>query len=294
MEVVEADGNSSSSDLEEDPELQQYVNQVVMVDFEGRCPTHTDYHGIRQLLLPILPRAHVNWGQLADIIIGQNKVGSVLKQCDPEGPDTSDGDDGDAMDADSDKEVYGVTTVINLTERRETEAVKELKQALLSRCKSAGAPRDVQQRLDAVLSSTTEHVGLLINERFVNIPLQICVPLLSSLRNEVEEAVQKQMPYNFSHFLMISKLHRPKGKKKEQADGEAEWINGEDEIFNKAAEASFEFSVAAETDTAVDGRWTDSDTLMTPYRRVLLLPAAAVGPALDDIRDAVEKMTQVG
>ena len=50
-----------------------------MVDFEGRCPTHTDYHGIRQLLLPLLPRAHVNWGQLADIIIGQNTVGSVLK-----------------------------------------------------------------------------------------------------------------------------------------------------------------------------------------------------------------------
>ena len=51
----------------------------VTVDFEGRCPTHTDYHGIRQLLLPLLPRAHVNWGQLADIIIAQNTVGSVLK-----------------------------------------------------------------------------------------------------------------------------------------------------------------------------------------------------------------------
>ena len=60
--------------------------------------------------------------------------------------------------------------------------MKELKQTLLSRCKSSGAPRDVQQRLEDVLSSTVEHTGLLVNERFVNIPLQICVPLLTSLR----------------------------------------------------------------------------------------------------------------
>lgn len=51
----------------------------VMVDFEGRVPTETDSHGIRQLLLPLLPRAHVNWGDLADIVISQNYVGSVLK-----------------------------------------------------------------------------------------------------------------------------------------------------------------------------------------------------------------------
>ncbi|XP_043216679.1 protein BCCIP homolog isoform X1 [Amphibalanus amphitrite] len=295
VEVMDAESDSSSSESEEDPELQKYVDQCVMVDFEGRCPTHSDYHGIRQLLLPLLPRAHVNWGQLADIIIAQNQVGSVLKQCDPEGPDADDDDD-DAMDADSDKEVYGVTTVINLTERRETDAVKELKQTLLSRCKSAGAARDVQLKLEAALSSTTEHTALLLNERFVNIPLQICVPLLTSLRDEIEEAAKKSMPFKFSHFVLISKLHRPKGKgkKKDRTQAEPVWVNGEDEIFDKAAEASFEFSVAEETDTAVDGRWTDRDTLMTPYRRVLLLPAAALPPAIDEITRAVQKLPQLG
>ena len=60
------------------------------------------------------------------------------------------------------------------------------------------------------------------------------------------------------------------------------------------SEASFEFSVASETDTAVDGRWTDRDTLMTPCRRVLLLPASALGPALQDVRRAVQQMPRVG
>ena len=50
--------------------------------------------------------------------------------------------------------------------------------------------------------------------------------------------------------------------------------------------------MAAETDTAVDGRWTDRDTLMTPCRRVLLLPAAALAPTIDEICRAVQKMPQ--
>ena len=43
------------------------------------------------------------------------------------------------------------------------------------------------------------------------------------------------MPFRFSHFLMISKLHRPKGKgkKKEHTRTEPVWVNGEDEIFDK-------------------------------------------------------------
>ncbi|XP_037091416.1 protein BCCIP homolog [Pollicipes pollicipes] len=287
VEVMDADSDSSSSESEGDPELQKYVDQNVMVDFEGRCPTQTDYHGIRQLLLPLLPRAHINWGELADTIISQNYVGSVLKQCELEGPDADDDDEEDAMDADSDKEVYGVTTVINLTERRELEAVRQLTQTLLARCKASGAPEAVQQRLAAVLGSTAEHTGLIINERFVNIPIQICMPLLTMLRDEIEAAAKK-MPYNFTHYIVIAKVHRAKSKKKAKVhDAKTIWVNGEEELLDKAAECSFEFSVASETDTAVDGGWTDRDTLLTPYRRVLLLPAGALSEALEQIRRAL-------
>jgi len=300
MEAAEvsdpAEGSDSSgSESEEDSELQTFVNQRVLVDFEGRCPTQTDYHGIRQLLQTSLPRAHLNWGELADTIIGQSYVGSVLKQCEEEGPDAD--DDDEAMDADSDKEVFGITTVVNLTQRQELESVQQLKRALLGRCKESGAPPEVRQQLEDVLSSTDDHCGWLVNERFVNIPLPICVPLLTALRDEIEEAVQKQMPYKFSHFLLISKLHKSdrkkaKGKKGQEAAKKQEvtWVNGEEEILDKAAECSFEFSVAAETDTAVDGAWTDRDTRLIPFRRVMLLPVAALLPALEEIRSAVQAL----
>lgn len=58
----------------------------------------------------------------------------------------------------------------------------------------------------------------------------------------------------------------------------------------QAAECGFEFSVAAETDTAVDGGWTDRDTRQTPLRRVLLLSAAALASAIDDVCRAVQAL----
>jgi protein BCP1 len=53
--------------------------QKVQVDFEGRNPTDADFHGIKQLLQQLFLKAHVNLSELANLIIGQNYVGSVVK-----------------------------------------------------------------------------------------------------------------------------------------------------------------------------------------------------------------------
>jgi hypothetical protein len=53
--------------------------QKIQVDFEGRNPTDADFHGIKQLLQQLFLKAHVNLSELADVIIGQNYVGSVVK-----------------------------------------------------------------------------------------------------------------------------------------------------------------------------------------------------------------------
>lgn len=45
----------------------------------------------------------------------------TAQQCEEEGPE-ADTDEDDAMDTDSDKEVYGITTVVNLTARRVSQA----------------------------------------------------------------------------------------------------------------------------------------------------------------------------
>lgn len=87
--------------------------QEIEADFEGRNPEPADFDGIRQLLKQLFLKEHIDVTQLADLIIAQVGIGSVLKQ--------SYSNDMDNDDEDSDSEdagVFGVTTVINLGTNR--------------------------------------------------------------------------------------------------------------------------------------------------------------------------------
>ena len=49
-------------------------------------------------------------------------------------------------------------------------------------------------------------IGLIISERIINMPPQISVPLYQTLSNEVRKARAKNLPFNFTHYLLISKV----------------------------------------------------------------------------------------
>ena len=54
-------------------------------------------------------------------------------------------------------------------------------------------------------------LGLILNERFINIPAKVADPLLTSLVDELERIRKKHPVYNFDYLIMICKLHKPKG-----------------------------------------------------------------------------------
>lgn len=86
------------------------------MDFEGRNPIDSDFHGIKQLLHQLFLKAHLSLSELTELIIGQNYVGSVIKQAFDGDEDSSDEED-DGSDA---NDVFGITTVVNLTEKQVT------------------------------------------------------------------------------------------------------------------------------------------------------------------------------
>merc|ERR1711942_424726 len=77
-----------------------------------------DFHGIKRLLQQLFLKANVNLSALTDVILGQNHVGSVIKQA----PLDEDDEDDDDMERDAVDEVFGISTVINLTSRLTNEA----------------------------------------------------------------------------------------------------------------------------------------------------------------------------
>lgn len=57
-----------------------FTLKEIQATFEGRNPEGQDFHGIKQLLSQLFLKAHINLGQMTDMLIGQSGVGSVLKQ----------------------------------------------------------------------------------------------------------------------------------------------------------------------------------------------------------------------
>lgn len=234
--------------------------QEVQVDFEGRNPIDSDFDGIQQLLRQLFLKSHINLTDFANTIISQNYIGSVIKQCwDEEMTDDEDDDP---------NVVFGVTTVINLTSRKESEFVKNVKSMILDRAEKLSTDATLKLLRD-ILTNDERTTGFLINERYINIPPQISVPMLENLCKEIKRANEKKMPYNFAYYVMILKFHRKEAKKGKQA--EDFFSNPEEELFSRESLASFEYSVKDECDTGLSGKWREDDEELTPFRKVIVI-----------------------
>ncbi|KAH8277361.1 hypothetical protein KR026_009697 [Drosophila bipectinata] len=283
MEVDPNDDDSSSSEDDDDePHPDAYRgNEELDVDFEGRAPVDPDAQGISQLLQRLFLRAHINCNQMADLIVAQNYIASVIKQWIGDEP-VSEADDDNMAEDDT---VFGITTVLNLTAKKDQPSIAQLRTYLLDRAKTHASGK-VYQQLKELLDNEERHVGFLINERFINIPVQISVPLLQNLQEEIDAAKAKKMKFDFDTLLLLVKFYRKEAKKGKPA--EDEYSNPEDEVLSDRAKISFEYSVASETDSGMSGDWLEGDAVLTPYRKLLVLEAKQLPQLINDIQSFID------
>lgn len=143
-------------------------------------------------------------------------------------------------------------------------------------------------------------MGLLINERFVNIPLKISDPLLTSLNDELYNIKKKDKSYEFDYFLMVCKMYKPKSGISKYMyvlffikihlfilGTEMIFSNPEEKVFYDQCDVSFEFNVSSESDTGVSGKWTEDDVEMIPYRRLLLIKAQKLPSIIQEVKQFV-------
>ncbi|XP_003246322.1 protein BCCIP homolog [Acyrthosiphon pisum] len=268
------------------------TEMLIDVEFVGRSLEITDFHNIKQLLQQLFLKAPVNLSDMTLLLINQHKIGSVIikhasdaSDASDDDDDDDDGDDGNDYDANYFTEipiddgyynifankVFGITSVINITEKT-SECVKKLHKLMLD-LSNYHSDSDTTRFVNGLLSNNDNQVGLLINERYVNIPAAISVPLFQALRKEMFKLINKKQSYNFDYLIMICKLYKvmknKKGKKSFE-DSEIIWSNGEEEFFDKAADYKFEFCVQIDKGSRLAGNWVTSDPGMIPFRRVLI------------------------
>ncbi|NXO03592.1 BCCIP protein, partial [Rhinopomastus cyanomelas] len=257
----------------------------VNIEFEAHSISDNDYNGIKKLLQQLFLKAPVNTAELTDILIQQNHVGSIIKQAEVQEDSSDDDEDED--------EVFGFISCINLMERKGTQCAEQIKEVILSRCEE-NCDQHVLEELNKLLNDSTKPVGLLLSERFINVPPQIALPMHQQLQKELAEAQRTNKPCGKCHYyLLISKTFteatksnskRKEGKKKQQKE-ELMFANAEEEFFYEKALLKFNYSVQEESDTCLGGRWSFDDVPMKPWRTVMIVPADGIHGIMDKLKD---------
>ena len=101
---------------------------------------------------------------------------------------------------------------------------------------------------DLMQGSTSARIGLILTERLVNIPSEVVPPMYSMLLEEISWAIEEKEPYDFTHYLILSKTYReiasaldqedtPKSKKQKKASrkeaSEVFYFHPEDEVLQR-------------------------------------------------------------
>lgn len=256
---------------------------MIDVEFEWfNMKPDIDFHGIKNLTRQLLDvdSQLFEMSALADLVLSQPTIGSTVKV---------DGEDTDP---------YAFLTVLNLYEHREKEVIKDLVAYLIEKSKANSALSRVSELLKQ--SSPSVQIGLILTERLINVPSEISPPMYSCLLDEIESAVADNEPYNFSHYLIISKTYTevesmldqedaPKQKKnKGGKSSQVYYFHPEDEVIEKHSLAYGDYQYTKdEGDAKADSKRAFQELGIKPQGHMILLEGNKFEGALRAAGDAL-------
>jgi len=230
--------------------------------FEGQQPKEEHTAGILDLLKHSLNGLGLDLQAMADIVVAQNYVGTAMVQVFDE----------DLEDEDEDPIVFGLTSVVNLSQqtanKEKSSYLASVCKALLGKVESSGCEESAKALFRAALKSEGGHTGLLLKDRHVNLPDELNRTALTHLLNEIQSAKDIKLAFDFSHIILVSKLYKEKMKGKPEKEF---YAYEEDEQLAEAALATCSY--------------TFSEGGVAPqHRRLMLFSYAALQEALSKLQ----------
>lgn len=247
---------------------------MVNVDFEWfNFDPEIDFHGSKALLRQLLDvdAQLFDISGLADLILSQPTIGSTVKV------------DGKETDA------YALLTALNLHEHRDKKPVAELTKYISDKAEANEALAGIPDLL-----SSGKHVGLVVSERLINMPSEIAPPMYSMLIDEIEAAVEDKEPYEFSHYLILSKTYHEmesnldveeRKRKKGKQDATLYYFHPEDEVLQKHAVAygSYDFTKIGEA--IADSKRAFQEMGVMPRGHMILIEASKFADAAKAVNE---------
>ncbi|EME78592.1 uncharacterized protein MYCFIDRAFT_190822 [Pseudocercospora fijiensis CIRAD86] len=267
------DKQASKDKMDVDGELSGSEDDTEMldVDFEFFNPdSEVDFHGLKNLLRQLFDADNqlFDLSALAGMILEQQDIGTTIK-CDGKESDP-----------------YAFMTILNLYQHRSKAVIQQLTNYILSRVRASGDQS--LANLEALLSEkSSARVGLILTERFINMPHQVIPPLYNMLLEEMQLAVEDKKPYEFTHYIVMSKTYTeveskldaednpPSKKKKAGASSnspETFFFHPEDEVLHRYALGWTNFDYETQGDEgASDSRRVFTENGIKPQGHLTLM-----------------------
>lgn len=161
--------------------------------------------------------------------------------------------------------------------------------------------------LAALLSSDSPaRIGLILTERFINLPVELTPPMYTMLLEEISWALSENEPYDFTHYLILSKTYtevaskldaqedRPSKKQRQKAKGaaggggEVFCFHPEDEKLHEFASSygSFEYTKVGD-EGATDAKRAFQEAGIRPQGHVILIEAVKFEAAVKALGEFV-------
>ncbi|GAA5888896.1 hypothetical protein JCM16303_002183 [Sporobolomyces ruberrimus] len=202
-------GAAPSDSEGEDERMGAEDVEMLDVSFSFFDPQPQDYHSIKLLLSQLFQgdASVLDLGGVTDLVLEQKLVGSTVK---------TDSGEGESDDQASQGDPYAVLTVLNLNVHKDKPCIAQLVKYLLSKIPSTSPLHSKLSTLVAnpaasasdSTASNPRHVGLVLNERLVNMPVQVVPPMFRMLEEELQWALEDKEPYNFSDYLFLSRVFK--------------------------------------------------------------------------------------
>jgi protein BCP1 len=302
------DDYSGEDDDDDDNEYDFDPNEEIMIDFEARSLRETDLDSTKLMLQAKLgPFNNLNLNELAQIIVKQENLGNAIYQVvsnEDEEEEEPEQEKADKKEQEEDHEflddtIFGILSIVDLSTEKYKQFSAKFVEFLLKQCQTHDKENHTKLKDKLNELFNTKRVCYVINERYVNIPPAISVPMFDSLQKDLENLNPEENACNQAdYWLVLSKyfIEEPKNEcnggarssKSQQNEYSSNLIytNPEEEILEEFGEFKFEISYNGKISKATG--WSVDDPSLQPYLKAFLIPKNKINDALTKVKTEIK------
>ncbi|KAF4732236.1 hypothetical protein FOZ63_032999, partial [Perkinsus olseni] len=204
--------SSSSSSLSDGGQVDASSEDAFEAAFRFEDMTDDDFHGVRMMITRLLDGQEYDIGSLAQCIIDQQNIGTIIKsgEDDKKGKGDSGGDDA----------FCAVATILNPVQySKEVPGMRELVDHLKKQVDKHADSDETKEAFNKMVSpaggSGGSCCGIMLNERMINLPSELVPGIHRVLKDDVawslSEAAhcpaEERKYYKFTHLLFLTSYY---------------------------------------------------------------------------------------